>query len=212
MNWPVVENKVPLQGLDFDDAVATLRSGGVLILATDTLPGFHCLVDCQAAVARIAQIKGRASGKPLLVLAADLEQAAQVHGSLQTKELDFARLCWPGPFTLVVPANPAVPRGVSAGTGTIGIRVPAHDPLRQLLEAVGQPLVSTSVNKQGEPPAVSLSQAVAEFGGLVDGFWSGGDLSRGSDPAGQSSALVDLTQWPPLTLRQGPKPVPEVSL
>jgi L-threonylcarbamoyladenylate synthase len=197
---------VPAALLDTREAAERLGAGGVLLLQTDTLPGFHCRADDPQAAGRIARIKGRSPDKPLLVLAADLHQAGLVLGSLDRRQRGFCRACWPGPFSLILPASAGMPREVTAGSGTVAVRVPEPESLRQLLRLVGFPLVSTSVNREGEPPALDLDAALDGFSDEVDGAWRAEDAPAGP---GVSSALADLTVWPPRVLRPGPRPLPE---
>ena len=199
---------MPGHRLEFPDAVRSLQAGGVLILPTDTLPGFHALVDDPEAVRRIALIKGRSEGKPLLGLAADLDQAQGVLGKLTSRQLVLARACWPGPFTLILPAASSIPDLVTACSGTLGVRVPDCEELRAMLTAVGRPLVSTSCNRQGDPPVTQVDQAVAAFAREVDGFWAPPQKADLAAAPGRPSALVDLVSWPPRVLREGPKPLP----
>lgn len=193
-----------------DAAAVALRQGGVVILTTDTLPGFHCRADRPEAVERIARLKSRSPGQPLLVLAADLRQAGQVLGVLSRKQREFCHRCWPGPFSLVLPAAVDLGEAVTAGSGTVAVRVPDLPELRDLLLAVGHPLVSTSVNRAGEPPAATLEAAEAGFAAAVDGsFLCCPPMGRPA-AAGVPSALVDVTCWPPRVLRPGPLPLPDV--
>lgn len=193
--------------LNLEEAAGILDSGGVLLLDTDTLPGFHCRADRAQAVQRIARIKGRAPDKALLVLAADFQQAGQVLGCLSSSQRRFCRRCWPGPFSLILPAAASVPAEVTAGSGTVAVRVPDLPVLQDLLRLVGHPLVSTSVNREGQPPAGDLGSARAEFGGQVDGAWS---AESPTDGPVTSSALVDLGVWPPRVLRPGPRDLPQL--
>lgn len=197
--------------LSASEAAAVLRSGGVLLLPTDTLPGFHCRADNPEAVARIAGLKGRAPHQALLVLAADLRQAGQVLGVLNRRQRQFCHRCWPGPFSLVLPAAAALPLGVTAGSGTVAVRVPDLPELHDFLLAVGHPLVSTSVNRAGELPALTLEAAEEAFGELVDGAYPCGASPSAHPAAGVPSALIDVTCWPPRVLRPGPQPPPDVA-
>ena len=80
-----------------------LADGAVVLLPTDTLPGFHCRADRADAVARIVALKGRDARRPLLLLCASAEQAFGLAGRLSPEVRDYARRCWPGPFTLILP-------------------------------------------------------------------------------------------------------------
>lgn len=187
------------------DAARLLEEGGVLLLATDTLPGLHARVDRPAAVRRLAAIKGRTGGKPLLVVAASAAAARTVLGPLDPRQTAYAGRCWPGPFSLVLPAAPHLAPEITGGGPTVAVRVPAPAGLRALLSLVPCPLVSTSANRSGEEPAVTLAEAVARLGDDVDGVF---DPADGAGGAGAASALVDLTVWPPRVLREGPLAAP----
>lgn len=199
---------MPSRKLDTQNAARTLESGGVLILPTDTLPGFHCRADCATAVRRIHAIKGRSPGKPLLILAADLGQARTLLRPLDARQRALAGRCWPGPFTLILPADEAVAASVTAGTGTLGVRVPDHPPLIDLIRRCGGPLVSTSCNRQGEDPQTEPASAFQDFAREVDGYWLPDAWATGTSQEAQPSALVLATVWPPRILREGPLPLP----
>ena len=205
-----METRVTVLRLDLVDAAAKLDSGGVLIVETDTLPGLHCRADQVAAVRRIAQIKGRSPDKPLLILASGLGQARPLLGDLSSKQLEYCHRCWPGPFSLILPAASGMPVEVTAGSGTLAVRVPALAGLQALLEAVGGPLVSTSVNREGDQPAKTLAEAEESFGPLVDGFHDCRQSGESEAAAGLPSALIDVTVWPPQVLRSGPLSPPDV--
>ena len=198
--------------LAFDDAVGLLESGGVLILGTDTLPGFHCRADLSDSVTRIRDLKGRETGKSLLVLAGSVAQAFQVTETLDDRQSDFCQRCWPGPFSLILPSGGDLSPSVIAPDRSIAIRVPAVESLRSLILAVGFPLVSTSVNRSGDDPIGDLETARSVFAGRVDGYWRPTESPEDSSSGGlvRPSALIDLTVWPPVQLRPGPLDVPGV--
>jgi len=196
--------------LAFDDAVGLLKSGGVLLLATDTLPGFHCRADLSDSVARIIAMKGRRSPKSLLVLAGSVEQADLVTGNLDDRQSAYCRRCWPGPFSLILPAGGELSPAVNDGTETVAVRVPALVPLCSLVLEVGFPLVSTSANLAGATPHTDFGAAHSAFRNLVDGAWKPQELLPGVAGSGLTgpSALIDVTTWPPVQLRQGPRNPP----
>jgi len=190
----------PGRWLDRDGVAAALAAGEVVLLETDTLPGLHARLDRPAALAAIAERKGRAAGKPLLVLAGSLEAALALTAPLAAATRDYLTRCWPGPITAVLPAIAGLPAAV-APKGTVAVRVPEAVALRDLLVVTG-PLASTSANRSGEPPALELADAIARFPGLA--VWR--DLAGAT--AGAASALVDLTGPRPRLLRAGPRDLP----
>ena len=191
---------------DLAAAAAALAGGAVVLLPTDTIPGLHARADDPAALARLAALKGRPSPKPLVVLAGSLAQVAVVAAPVDARMQGFLARCWPGPFSVVLVARPEVTTAVTAGTGTVAVRVPALAWLRDLALAAGAPLASTSANLAGEPPAGDFAEALARFAGRVASF--AGEGSAATTGVGGPSALVDLTTWPPRLLREGPQPLP----
>jgi L-threonylcarbamoyladenylate synthase len=168
----------------FTSLVKLLAQGGVAIVPCDTMYGIVGAVP--SAEDRIRSIKGRGEEKPFLQLIPD--------GSWVSRVSDMplpARLAahWPGPLTLVVPRREG---------GTVALRVPDSRFLQALLESLGVPLYSTSVNRAGAPAIVAVAEMRREFGKDVDMIWDAGEL-----PAGRPSTLVDLTVRPYAILRQG---------
>lgn len=183
-------------------AVAELAHGAVVLMRTDTLPGLHARADHTVAVARIGDIKARTGHKPLLLLCTSIEAALALAAAPAAAVRRYVGRCWPGPVTLILPAGPAAPPAATRGYATVALRVPAPIALRALIAEAGGALVSTSVNRAGEPPAVDLDAAADLCGGDVDLIV---DLDWGDPadaPAGPST-LLDLTTWPPVVVRPG---------
>lgn len=195
------------------DAAGLLKSGGVLLMGTDTLPGFHCRADLDLAVDRILAVKGREAGKSLVVLAGSLEQAFLVTGPLDRRQAAYCGKCWPGPFSLILPAGGNLSGKVGAADGTVAVRVPAVPSLRAVLLEVGFPLVSTSANVSGERPHTDIRSAWGEFRDDLDGIWQPigdkGNTDISTKP--RPSCLINLVVWPPEVLREGPLPPPSTS-
>lgn len=195
---------------DLAAAAAALAGGGVLVLPTDTVCGLHARADCAPALARIVALKGRAPERPLLVLAASLEQALTLCRPLTAAQRAQCAAAWPGPFTFILPARPELPAAVCDTTrGTVAVRVPGRADLRELIARAGGPLASTSANRAGEPPLTGLREAAAAFAAGLGGWWEGSDPAAAA--AGVPSALVDLSGppgAPARVLRDGPLPLP----
>jgi L-threonylcarbamoyladenylate synthase len=164
--------------------VDIISRGGVAIAPGDTMYGILGIVP--RTEARIRLLKGRGEDKPFLQIIPDASWTGRLTEAPVPEGL--ARH-WPGPLTIVLPAR--------AG-GTVAVRVPDSLFLRELLIAVGEPLYSTSVNRAGTAPLVTVAEMRAEFEREVDIIYDGGDM-----PPGPSSTLVDATNLPARILRQG---------
>ncbi len=157
-------------------AARVLRAGGVAALPTDTLYGLHALADHGAAVDRIRSLKGLDASRPLVHLAADLAMVERLVAGFGAIGRGRLAAAWPAPLTVVLPARDGA---------TVAVRVPAHAALRALVATLGAPVVSTSVNRHGEPPRVDAASIAADFD--VDLVIDGGRL------VGRASTLVDAT-------------------
>ena len=179
-----------------------LAAGEVVLLNTDTLPGLHARLDRPQGLSRLRECKQREAARPFLVLAASCTDALALLAPAANPWFGYLQRCWPGPFTMILPAAPGSPPAVLAPTGTVAVRVPDRPPLRQLLADVG-PLASTSANAPGEAPARTLREALEAFPALA--AWDDG---AEESLAGAPSALVDLTGDQPRLLRDGPEALP----
>ena len=192
---------VRVSGTEPDPAVVALAAslltpGSLLIYPTDTLYALGGRVLDAAAGAAVRRAKGREEGKPLPLVAADLEQARALCSAWPEAADRLAAHFWPGPVTLVIPAAPAVPADITAGTGTIAIRVPDLELTRALCRRTG-PLVSTSANRAGGTPPVTCADALEAVGAAAALAL---DAGRGRAVA---STIVDLASTPPCLLRGG---------
>ncbi|AWV06111.1 Sua5/YciO/YrdC/YwlC family protein [Marilutibacter maris] len=136
-------------------AVDALRRGGVIAYPTEAVWGLGCDPFDQAAVMRLLDIKQRPVDKGLILIAST---PAQLDGlidwdGLSPPQRDAVRASWPGPNTWVVPASARVPRWITGDHDSVAVRVSAHLSVIGLCDAFGGPLVSTSANLAGLPPA-----------------------------------------------------------
>jgi L-threonylcarbamoyladenylate synthase len=185
-------------------AAEALARGGLVIYPTDTLYALGCRALDEDAVGRLRGAKRRDEGKPLPLVAADTRQAQSLWTVWPREAAILAQRFWPGPLTLVLPAAPAISRGVTAGRASVAVRVPARALTRALCAAAG-PLVSTSANSAGEQPALTCADALRALGDAVALALDGG--------AGvpNASTLLDLTDGAPRMLREGDIPWLEVA-
>ena len=179
-------------------AVATLRAGGLVAMPTDTVYGVGVALDTKDGLARLFAAKDRPLDRAIVLLVADLEQAAFV-GVLSPAARVLAERFWPGGLTLVLAQTPGarLPGVLTAGTATIGVRLPAHDCPRALARELG-PLPVTSANLSGQPDTLDAAEVLAQLGDRVDLILDGG-RARGGVP----STVVDCSDEAPRVLRAG---------
>ncbi len=181
-----------------EEAVACLRRGGLVAFPTETFYGLGANALDPDAVARVFRVKGRPEFKPILVLVDSVKMAE----SLALEVSDLARglmaAYWPGPLTLVLRAAPTVPVELAAGTGTVGMRIPAHPVALALVRAASFPVTAPSANPSGEEPPVTAERVREFLGRRVDLILDGGPT-----PGGRPSTVLDLSVSPPRVLRAG---------
>ncbi|MBW1916808.1 MAG: threonylcarbamoyl-AMP synthase [Deltaproteobacteria bacterium] len=193
ISWHSPEDRALLQ-----EALEILRAGGVVACPTETYYGLAVDAFQEAALNRVLAIKGRAQSKPLLVLVADVQMVEQVALRVPSLALQLMARFWPGPLTLILPASPSLPRQLTAGTGTIGVRQSSHPLVRNLTTAYGSPLTGTSANRSGQPPLVTAIEVEREMGSELALI-----LDSGPCPGGWPSTVLDVTQQPPRLVRPG---------
>lgn len=182
-----------------DAAAAVLKSGGTVAFPTESFYGLGADALSPEAVRRIFHMKGRPETKPLLVLVDSVERALALAAEASAGARELMARHWPGPLTLVLRAAPMVPIEVTAGSGTIGVRVPGHAVALGLVRAAGVPVTAPSANLSGGSPPTRAGEVAASFGTAVDFILDGGVTAGGA-----GSTLADCTVWPPRILRQGP--------
>lgn len=187
-------------------AVEALRAGGIVAIPTDTVYGVGVALDAPDGLPRLFAAKDRPLDRAIVLLVADLEQAASV-GVLTPAARLLAEHFWPGGLTLVLAqvAGAALPAILTAGAATIGVRIPNHDCPRELARALG-PLPVTSANVSGQPDARDASDVLAQLGSRIDLVLDGGP-ARGGVP----STVVDCSAPEPRYLRSGAIPPPAIS-
>jgi L-threonylcarbamoyladenylate synthase len=185
-----------LEASDVEAICAVLTGGGLLLYPTDTLYALGGLVSSAEAARRVRAGKSRETGRALPAVAADVDQVRRLCRDVSEAAWALARAFWPGPLTLVLKAAPDLPVEVTAGLGTIAVRVPARALTRALCEVAG-PLVSTSANVSGQPPAATCAEAVTAVGESAALAIDGGPGET------RPSTIVDATGSSPRLVRAG---------
>jgi L-threonylcarbamoyladenylate synthase len=186
------------QESQFRKAIRILRNGGLVIAPTETFYGILGDAWSQKAIKRLVQLKERDYGKPIPLIAGDARMASTAAAELPPAFKPLTEAFWPGPLTLVLKAAIGFPKGITAGTDSIGIRVPAQSPALDLAKFYRGPLTATSANFSGQPPPRSVREIDDELAGAVDLVIEGGWT-----PGTQPSTVLNLIPQPPVVIRAG---------
>ena len=189
---------VPLISETLNRVAEITSSGGIIAFRTDTFYGLGADPFHRSAVQRIKQLKGREGNKPILVVISDRDQVERFIAERSTTFDCLAERLWPGALTLIGKARTEVPHEITAETGTVGIRLPDDDSVRELIRSCGGALTATSANPSGQQPARTAADVERYFGDAVDLIVDGGE-TRTDHP----STVVDVSAARPTLNREG---------
>ena len=165
-----------------------IARGGVIAFRTDTFYGLGADPFNASAVQKVKDLKGREGNKPILVLISDVEQLSRLIENRSPAFDELAERFWPGALTIIGEATNRLPGDLTAGTKSVGVRLPGDESVRSIVRACGGALTATSANPSGEPPARSATEALKYFGESVDVI-----LDGGATKTDQPSTVVDTT-------------------
>lgn len=148
------------------DIASQIKKGGVAVMPADTIYGLFGSAFNQEAVKKIAQLKGRAEDKPFIILVASWSHLKQLGINLNKKDKGSLRRIWPGPVSVILPCASKHLNYLHHGQG-LAIRWPKNKFLTTLIKKTS-PLVSTSANKSGDPPAETAAAAKKIFGDKIE--------------------------------------------
>ena len=192
-------------------AAALLHKGGVLAVPTDSSYALVCHLDDKAAADRLRRIRGVDDKHHLTLLCRDLSELAS-YARVDNRQYRLLKLGTPGPYTFVLEASKEVPRRVShPSRKTIGLRVPAHTTLQELLAMHGAPLLATTLIAPGDTEPLNDAQDIRErFEHELAAVVDAGACSI------QPTTVVDLTPMghgdEPEVLREGQGPLSALGL
>ncbi len=193
--------RVELQDTDnpaLREAADIMRAGGLVVFPTETVYGLGTIASNQQAVLSVFTAKQRPSDTPLPVQIADISMLPLVTLNPPDNAYILARTFWPGPLTIVLPRNPSISDAVTAGNDTIGVRIPDHTIMLQILKELNAPAVATSANISGCPPPTTAREAADQIGNSVDLI-----IDSGPCQIGASSTVITITNTELKILRQG---------
>ena len=192
------------------EASRLLAEGKLVAFPTETVYGLGANALDEEACMSIFQAKGRPLTDPLIVHVADIERSAGLVDVTEEEDRVFKMLgnrFWPGPLTLIVRASSLIPSKVTAGTGFVGIRSPAHPVAKRLLTVSGLPLAAPSANRFGHVSPTRAEHVMSDLGSkdvwVLDGDTL--DLSEDTCRHGIESTVVkiDAARSTLVILRQG---------
>lgn len=179
-------------------AAHLLQAGKLVALPTETVYGLAADATQKGAVRAVYDAKGRPEQKPLNVLVDGMGMVETVCRDIPGDAYRLAEAFWPGPLTMILWGNGALPPIVPAGGATQGVRCPDHPDTLAVIRALGRPLACPSANLSGRPSPKSAGDVLAQLGGRIDAVLDGGPCSVGVE-----STILDLTAAPYRVLRQG---------
>ena len=181
-------------------AAKLLRDGELVALPTETVYGLGANGFDSDAVARIFKAKGRPQDNPLILHISDPVKMDHCCHHIPDSAWYLARLFWPGPLTMILPARQIIPAATTAGLPTVAIRCPASPITREIIRQAGIPIAAPSANLSGKPSTTTAQHVLHDYGtdgplaAIVDG---------GPCQVGLESTIVDLTGPVPCLLRPG---------
>ena len=179
-------------------AAQILEAGSVVAVPTDSSYALACRLDDKDAVERLRRIRGVDDKHHLTLLCRDLSELAS-YARVDNRQFRLLKLGTPGPFTFILEASKEVPRRAShPSRRTIGLRVPDHRALQELLAQHGEALLATTLIPIGETEPLNDPQDIrARYQKLVQAVVDAGACAR------QPTTVVDLTGETPTLVRVG---------
>lgn len=184
-----------------DRAVEILKAGGVITYPTETFYGLGAHAGVRDAVERIFLIKQRPFTNPVALILGDEEEIGSFVTEVTPPSRRLMQAFWPGALTLVFHASSLIVPRLTAGTGTIGIRVSSHPIASALAKALSFPITATSANITGEGECSTAAEVSHSLGDRIDAIIDGGRTW-----GGVGSTILDMTADPPVILREGAIP------
>jgi L-threonylcarbamoyladenylate synthase len=183
-----------------------IKTGGLVAFPTETVYGLGCDAMNPDAAAKVFEAKQRPQFDPLIVHIADRSQLDLVIASLPALGRRLMDAFWPGPLTVVLPKQPAIPDLVTAGLSTVAVRMPNHPVAQALIREAGTPIAAPSANPFGYVSPTTAHHVVEGLGNNVDLILDGGPC-----PVGVESTIVSLAGPQPELLRPGSITIEQLS-
>ena len=180
------------------EIVNVLEEEGLVALPTDTVYGLAADIFSGTALERLVDLKARPHDKPIPIFISSIDDLGKIALGVPEEAGRLAQRFWPGPLTLILNASAQISEAITAGTGTVGVRIPNLALIDLILKALDRPITGTSANKSGGANPVRPKDVVKglrnQFDLLVDGGETGSNIP---------STVLDCTQFPLRIIRTG---------
>jgi L-threonylcarbamoyladenylate synthase len=180
----------------------------ITLYPTDTVYGLGVDATDPAAIRALKDLKGRSGDdakKPISIVVTDMEMASK-YAEVTPLARSLAERFLPGKLTVVLTAK-NLPDELTAGTGTVGIRIPDHSVPLELVRRLGKPVTATSANVAGKPTLSTPEEILKQFGGNAGLI---AEVIDGGPSTGTASTVVDARGDTPIVLREGAIPAAEL--
>ncbi|MFV0435905.1 MAG: L-threonylcarbamoyladenylate synthase [Desulfopila sp.] len=185
--------------------VAAIRSGGIVAVPTETYYGLAVDPANESAIMGLFALKKRPCHKPILLLISAMNQLDRLVKEIPSQYLSLMERFWPGPLTLIFPAQDQISPLLTGGSGTIGVRLTSHPVARRIIDQLGSAITATSANLSAREPARSAARIREVFGDRIDVV-----VDVGPADDGPGSTVVNLQSGRLCVERQGRIALPAV--
>lgn len=202
----VVDEKLtyPMKEANVSEAIKILKEGGIVIFPTDTAFGVGCRIDNNESISRLFKIRKRPLEKATPVLVSNMAMAQEYLAPLSNIVRRLMKTYWPGALTVVCKCNISrVPLLVRGGGENLGVRIPNHPIIREIIEKLGVPILGPSANFHKSPTPYRFEDIDKNFIKKVDG------VIKGFCQKDNVSTVIDCTKKTFVIIRQGAQIVDE---
>jgi tRNA threonylcarbamoyl adenosine modification protein (Sua5/YciO/YrdC/YwlC family) len=188
-------NPINPQQRHIQRVVEALSEGALVSYPTDTTYGIGCDLFNKRAIERLYALKKRDRRKPVSILCASLKELSQ-YAEISNSAHRILRRLLPGPYTLVLPATPLVPKVMLTPQKTVGTRIPGSRIVRDVVEGLGRPLISTSATLEDGTILGDPEEIERLFRGRIE-------IVISAECPGEPSSIIDFTGAQPVLIRRG---------
>ncbi len=188
-------NPINPQSRHIQRVVEVLEEGKLVSYPTDTTYGIGCDLLNKRAIEKIYAIKKRDRRKPVSILCSSLKDLSR-YAEISNSAHRILRRLLPGPYTFILPATPLVPKVMLTPQKMVGVRIPDCRIVRDMVEGLGRPLISTSATLEDGTILQDPEEIEKLFRGRIEVVISG-------ECPGEPSSIIDLTGDEPVLIRRG---------